>query len=80
MLIHLNIPYRKMSMTRHTFASRLLQSGYTINQVAKMLGHSTIQMVIKHYNKFLQDEISMIDTSKKPFENKGKCVNVCVTA
>jgi integrase len=64
LLRRLNIPYRTLYQTRHTFATTLLNSGkFSMNEVAKILGHSTVQMLIKHYNKFLEDEISKIDTS-----------------
>jgi integrase len=78
-LKQLNIPFRKMGATRHTFATIMLQDGsFTINQVAKMMGHANIQMIIKHYNRYLKDEISGIDTAIDPFKNSEKCVNSCV--
>jgi integrase len=38
--------------TRHTFATLALQSGEQIGWVSKQLGHTTDEMVIRHYAKF----------------------------
>ncbi len=70
LLKRLHIPYRKMYITRHTFATVLLNSGdFNLNQIASMLGHTNIGMLIKHYNKFIQDENTKVDTTLNPFCN-----------
>lgn len=70
LLKRLHLPYRTMYQTRHTFATTLLNSKkFSMNEIASMLGHSNIQMLIKHYNKYMEDEISKIDTSFEPFCN-----------
>jgi integrase len=45
--------YRTMYQTRHTFATLALASGEDIGWVAKQLGHTTTEMVIRHYHKFI---------------------------
>lgn len=44
---------RTMYQTRHTFATLALSSGEALDWVAKMLGHRTTQMVIRHYHKYV---------------------------
>jgi integrase len=44
---------RTMYQTRHTFAILALSSGEALDWVAKMLGHRTTQMVIRHYHKYV---------------------------
>jgi integrase len=45
--------YRTMYQTRHTFATLALQSGEQIGWVSKQLGHTSDEMVIRHYAKFI---------------------------
>lgn len=47
------VRYRNPYQTRHTFASRLLMAGEQELLVAKLLGHSTVEMVRKHYGKYI---------------------------
>jgi len=47
------LPYRTMYQTRHTFATLARQSGEQISWVSKQLGHTTDEMVIRHYTKFI---------------------------
>jgi hypothetical protein len=42
-----------MYQTRHTFATLALQSGEQIGWVSKQLGHTSDEMVIRHYAKFI---------------------------
>ncbi|PYN20473.1 MAG: integrase, partial [Candidatus Rokuibacteriota bacterium] len=45
--------YRTMYQTRHTFATLALQSSEQIGWVSKQLGHTSDEMVIRHYAKFI---------------------------
>jgi integrase len=59
-----------MYQLRHTFATTLVSSNkLTMNEVAKILGHNSLQMLVRHYNKFLPNKIEKIDTSFDPFCN-----------
>jgi integrase len=46
---------RTMYQTRHTFASLMLSSGEDPLWVARMLGHTGLEMIFKHYGKFIRD-------------------------
>jgi integrase len=46
--------YRTMYQTRHTFATLALSSGEALDWVARVLGHTTTAMVIRHYHKYVQ--------------------------
>lgn len=43
------IPYRKLHTTRHTYATRLIRRGARIENVQKLMGHSSIQTTIDEY-------------------------------
>jgi len=45
--------YRTMYQTRHTFATLALQSNEQIGWVSKQLGHTSDEMVIRCYAKFI---------------------------
>jgi integrase len=47
------LPYRALYQTRHTFATLMLAAGEDIGWVAKMLGHTSTEMVIRHYYRFI---------------------------
>ncbi|WP_163370972.1 site-specific integrase [Endozoicomonas acroporae] len=49
---------RGIGQTRHTFASWMLSNGEEETWVSKMLGHTTVEMVRKHYRKFIKDNSS----------------------
>jgi integrase len=46
---------RTMYQTRHTFASLMLSHGEDPLWIARMLGHTTLQMVFQHYGKFIRN-------------------------
>ncbi len=51
------IEYRKMYNTRHTFITTSLNSGeFSIMQIAKIVGHSSPQMILQNYAKFIKGE------------------------
>lgn len=49
-----SVPYRNPYQTRHTFASKLLEQGEQELLVAKLLGHTSVEMVRRHYGRFIQ--------------------------
>ncbi|MBP9742342.1 MAG: site-specific integrase [Burkholderiales bacterium] len=55
-LLTLNIPYRNCYQMRHTYASTLLSNGENIFWVANQMGHKDIDMLIKHYGRWLPHE------------------------
>lgn len=48
------VRYRNPYQTRHTFASTLLMNGEPELLVAKLLGHTTVEMVRRHYGKYVK--------------------------
>ncbi|WP_345195760.1 site-specific integrase [Kistimonas scapharcae] len=50
------VRYRKPYMTRHTFASMMLMSGETPLWVQRQMGHETLEMIYKHYAKWIPTE------------------------
>jgi integrase len=46
---------RTMYQTRHTFASLMLSHGEDPMWVARMLGHTSLQMIFRHYGKFVRN-------------------------
>lgn len=49
------IAYRNPYQLRHTCASNLLSQGENPALIARLLGHKTIQMVIKHYGRWIAE-------------------------
>lgn len=47
------VKYRNPYQTRHTFASTLLSSGANPWYVAQQMGHKTVEMVFRHYGRWL---------------------------
>lgn len=61
-----NVPYRKIYATRHTFIVSLLNSGtVSIMDIAKIVGHTSPQMIIQHYAKFIKSEKVKLDLNLK---------------
>lgn len=57
-----NIEYRKLYATRHTFiVSMLKNSNLSILEVAQIVGHTSTQMIIQNYGKFIRGEHMKID-------------------
>ena len=48
------VRYRNPYQTRHTFASTLLMGGEPELLVARLLGHTTVEMVRRHYGRFIK--------------------------
>ena len=54
------VRYRRPYVTRHTFASTLLMCGEPEVLVAKLLGHTTLQMVQRHYGAYVMGPNGML--------------------
>ena len=66
------IAYRKLYTTRHTFiVSMLKYSDLSILEIAQMAGHTTTQMIIQNYGKYIKGEHLKIDKSLKLFTDKS---------
>jgi len=48
---------RTMYQTRHAFASLMLSHGEDPLWVARMLGHTTLNMIFRHYGKFIRNRM-----------------------
>jgi len=48
---------RTMYQTRHTFASLMLSTGEDPLWVARMLGHTTTEMLYRHYGKYIRNRM-----------------------
>jgi integrase len=65
------VRYRNPYQTRHTYASMLLSEGENPWWVAEQMGHKTIEMIMRHYGKWIPDKSkkngyqSVIDWEKK---------------
>jgi len=49
------VRYRNPYQTRHTYASTLLSGGENPWWVAKQMGHENIEMIMRHYGKWIPD-------------------------
>ena len=49
------IRYRNPYQTRHTYASMLVSEGENLWWLAQQMGHETIEMIMKHYGKWIPD-------------------------
>lgn len=52
-----NVPYRKPHTLRHTFTTRGRQMGYSLEDIAHMLGHSTITMTMDNYVHYNTEDL-----------------------
>jgi len=48
------VRYRNQYQTRHTFASQLLSDGENPYRVAELLGHASVEMVMRVYGKWIE--------------------------
>lgn len=69
------IPIRRMMNTRHTFAVHCIRNmerlGITLNDIASMMGHSSLRMLLLHYGKYLTDKNKMINRDMSIFYEKN---------
>ena len=67
-----NIGYRKIYATRHTFiVSMLKYTNLSILEIAQIVGHTTTQMIIQNYGKYIKGEHLKIDRSLSLFTDKS---------
>lgn len=59
-LLRAGVRYRNPYQTRHTFASKLLQAGEQEALVALLLGHSTVEMLRRHYGRYIKQHDGII--------------------
>lgn len=52
-LLRAKLRGRPMYQTRHTFATMMLAAGERVDWVAKQLGHTSVEMVIRRYHRFI---------------------------
>jgi len=72
LLAELEIPYRKIYSTRHTFITAMLNSGrYKLTQIARIVGHNSIETLVQNYAGFIQDDHLKIDASDDIFNDNG---------
>jgi len=72
MLEEQDIAYRKLYTTRHTFiVSMLKYSDLSVLEVAQIVGHTTTQMIIQNYGKFIKGEHLKIDRSLNLFTDNS---------
>lgn len=50
----LNLDYRSIYQTRHTFASNMLSNGENPLWVSQMLGHKSLDITLQKYSKFIK--------------------------
>jgi integrase len=56
------IEYRDLKNTRHTFAVEALKSGkFTPQEIANVLGHANLRMLIQHYAKWIKGSAVQVD-------------------
>ena len=67
LLEKVNIPYRVIYNTRHTFAINMIRAGVNIADVSQMLGHKSIRETLESYAKFLPEEYLKMKRDIDPF-------------
>ena len=66
------IKYRKIYATRHTFiVSMLKYTDLSILEIAQIAGHTSTQMIIQNYGRYIKGEHLKIDRSLKLFTDKS---------
>jgi integrase len=72
------IRHRPAYQLRHTFASICLGNGRQPTWIAKILGHSSVQITFKHYARFIKDDANLNELRMEEFlkarkENSPGC-------
>jgi len=67
LLASLEIPYRKIYNTRHTFITAMIKSGeLSVLEIAQIVGHTNSKMILEHYARFITGEHLKINRSFDP--------------
>jgi len=66
---------RNLYQTRHTFASLILQAGEDPAWIARIMGHTTTEMLFERYGRFIQyrtrhDGAAYLEASRRVRENR----------
>jgi integrase len=65
-----NIDYRDLKNTRHTFAVSAIESkAFTMQEIANILGHGSLQMLVNHYAKWLKGKAIQADRNINLFSD-----------
>ena len=66
------IPHRRMMNTRHSFAVQCIKNmerlKISLNDIASMMGHTSLKMLISNYGKYLGDKNKTINRSMSIFQ------------
>lgn len=63
--------YRNPYQLRHTFASQLLSQGQNPAYIAKLLGHKTTEMVMRHYGRWVEQGTELgFERPPEPYGSK----------
>lgn len=72
LLNDLDIEYRKIYNTRHTFITAMLKSGQlSVLEIAQIVGHTNTKMILENYARYIEGEHLKIKRSFNPFQNGG---------
>ena len=64
------VDYIPPSNMRHTYASQLLTQGVPLAYVGEQMGHTTQEMIEKHYGVWIkEDGVETVDKANKHFDN-----------
>lgn len=67
-----DVPLRKLAQTRHTFAVNAIRSNaYTLQEIASILGHTSLEMLFSHYGKYLGNSHLRVNRSIDIFGGLG---------
>ena len=70
LLNEIGIEFRDLKNCRHTFAVSALESKkFTMQEVANILGHSDLQMLIKHYARYIEKKAIKADRKVNLFSD-----------
>ncbi len=66
------VPHRRMMNTRHSFAVHCIRNmerlGISLSDIASMMGHTSLKMLISNYGKYLADKNKTINRSMSIFQ------------